>query len=319
MSGTDPGPSSLEPARWAPEDDDWPAHGWRAHSRGGTWALVLVLLALLVLGVGVTQPWNTGDAAPPPVTTATAPDPSTATPTPAATLPGDSASFDEETLGSLLLTRRDVEDALPGAADGVRPTVEPGGLAWGLPDGAAVTPPACTVALTVVGRAPDAYDAQRWENDALDVTQEVVVLDSQQSARDAFRELVTAVDACPRYVLADAPDEAPSGASPSPTAGTGTRRTGWTTEPAIEGRGVYPGIVQEATVDDGEDVRAQYRGYVLVGDALVAWTATALDPRAVEEPSAVLGDPVEVSAVVQERARSAVAAQVATATPAPTG
>ncbi|GAA4627141.1 sensor domain-containing protein [Cellulomonas oligotrophica] len=319
MSGTDPGPSSLEPARGAPEDGEWPAHGWRAHSRGGTWVLVLVLLALLVLGVGVTQPWNTGDAAPPPVTTATAPDPSTGTPTPAATLPGDGASFDEDTLGSLLLTRRDVEGALPGAADGVRRTVEPGDLAWGLPDGAAVTPPACTVALSVVGRAPDAYDAQWWENDALEVTQEVVVLGSQQSARDAFRELVTAVDACPRYVLADAPDEAPQGASPSPTTAAATQRSVWTTEPAIEGRGVYPGIVQEATVDDGDDVRAQYRGYVLVGNALVSWTATALDPEAVEDPPAVLGDPVEVSAVVQERARSAVAAQAATATPAPTG
>ena len=110
------------------------------------------------------------------------------------------------------------------------------------------------------------------------------------AAREAFRALVTTVDACPEY----------SQVNPDVDGAT------WTAEPAIEGQGVYPSIVQEITHSaEGSEVPG-YRGHMLVGNAIVTWTAEALADGDRDAALATLGDAASLSAMVQDRAQAAV-------------
>jgi hypothetical protein len=120
--------------------------------------------------------------------------------------------------------------------------------------------------------------------------QEVLVLPDPAAAREAFRSLVTTVDACPEYQQVNPDVDSPT----------------WKAEPAIEGQGVYPSIVQEILLSaEGSDVPG-YRGHMLVGNTIVTWTAEALTTGDPDQALATLGDAATLSAMVQDRARSAV-------------
>ena len=151
-------------------------------------------------------------------------------------------------------------------------------------------PPECTLAVTVVYTPPSWFDALLWGNDGLSFQQEVLLMPDPAAAREAFAELVTTVDACPEYSQVNLDVD---GAT-------------WTAEPAIEGQGVYPSIVQEITHSaEGSEVPG-YRGHMLVGNAIVTWTAEALADLDREEALATLGDAATLSAMVQDRAQAAV-------------
>ncbi len=305
MPGTDPqhGPRA-DGAAGAPSPDApvAPADGPRSRRPWGRWALVVVLaVAVLVL----VQPWRAGA---PGATPAASPSP-TPTPTPTAAggsspaAPGTATSaagpsaadvvLDATSLPGLLLTRADVQAAVPAARSGVTAGPAAGQTPWGLPAGGAVEPPTCTTAVTVVPGPPVAHDALAWANEDVRVEQDVVLLPDPVAAREAFRALVTTVDVCTEYTVVDA------------TGG----RTRWVTQPAIEGQGLLPEIVQEVTVRTGEDeARARYVGHTLVGNAIVSWTATALDPAVRQNAADVLGTTGEVSMMIEERALAAVRA-----------
>ncbi|QGQ19921.1 hypothetical protein GC089_12710 [Cellulomonas sp. JZ18] len=260
------------------------------------WLLGAVLVALVL---AVVRPWSDAAPAADPTATATPPAPAptaSVTPAPAtspAAPPGADAVFDATTLPRLLLTRGDVESAVPAAEAGVTQGLAPGATPWGLPTGGTVDPPACTTAVTVVAGPPVAHDALAWANEEVRVAQDVVLLPDPATAREAFRTLVTTVDGCTSYTVRDA-------------AGGAVR---WVTQPAIEGQGLLPEIVQEVTVQGGDgEPRARYVGHTLVGNAIVTWTATALDPAAREQASDVLGTTDELSRMVEERALTAVRA-----------
>ena len=120
--------------------------------------------------------------------------------------------------------------------------------------------------------------------------QDVVLLLDAAAARAAFRALVTTVDECPEYaqVTADA---------------DGVR---WDAEPALEGQGVFPAIVRDLTAEVEGDTFHQTIGHVLVGNAILTWTATALDAEDRDTAVTVLGTPVELSEVAERRALAAV-------------
>ncbi|MBO0901015.1 hypothetical protein J1G43_13690 [Cellulomonas sp. zg-ZUI22] len=300
MSGT--APESSDAPRTpsdAPGGGDEPAS--RPGRRTGRWWW-LGVVAVVVVIVLVWRPWVSD---PPAVPVAPSPTAVT-TPTPAASpsaaptvttpapVPGADAVFDETTAASLLATSADLESKVPAAVDGVTRRVEPGTVPWGLPEGSRVDPESCTTAVTVVGTAPTHHDATAWGNEEMTFVEDVVVLLDAAAARASFRALVTVVDECPRYALLDADGG----------------RTTWTAEPALEGQGVFPAIVQEITVRTGEDdeTRQQTTGHVLVGNAIVTWTATALRAEARDDAQAALGTPAELSAMVEQRALSAVRA-----------
>ncbi|MFS0703348.1 sensor domain-containing protein, partial [Cellulomonas sp. 179-A 9B4 NHS] len=267
----------------------------RSRRPWGPWVLAAVLaVAVLVL----VQPWVAGAPVPTPVATASgssAPAPREPTPTAASSAGPSTADvvLDATTLPGLLLTRADVEAAVPAAEPGVSAGPPSGQTPWGLPPGGAVEPATCATAVTVVPGPPVAHDALAWANDEVRVEQDVVLLADPAAAREAFRALVTTVDGCTEYTVVDA-------------AGGRTR---WVTQPAIEGQGLLPEIVQEVTVRTGEDEpRARYVGHALVGNAIVSWTATALDPAARENAADVLGTTGEVSMMIEERVLAAVRA-----------
>ncbi|WP_136520677.1 sensor domain-containing protein [Cellulomonas telluris] len=263
------------------------------------WPWVLGVLALVVV-LAVVRPWGDGTSpSPSPSVTSTGPVPtptptSVAPTTPAASPlapPGADAVFDAATIGTLLLTRGDVEDAVPAAEAGVTQGLAPGVTPWGLPTGGAVDPAECTAAVTVVAAPPVAHDALAWGNEEVQVAQDVVVLPDPAAARAAFAALVTTADQCPTFTVHDA-------------AGGEVR---WVTQPAIEGQGVLPAIVQEVRVQDGDsEPRARYVGHTLVGNAIVTWSATARDPGARERASEVLGATDQLAGAVEERALAAV-------------
>ena len=101
-----------------------------------------------------------------------------------------------------------------------------------------------------------------------------MLLPDPAAAREAFRELVTTVDACPKYSQVNA----------------GVDGATWTAQPAIEGQGVYPSIVQEITLRRGHDAPA-YRGHMLVGNTIVTWTAESRATIDQDAALATLGDP----------------------------
>ncbi|MCC2334794.1 hypothetical protein [Cellulomonas wangsupingiae] len=297
MSGTAPQPSRA-PGTPETDDagDDFPDLRRRG-ARGGWWLLVVVVVAVVVLLV--TQPWA-GDEPVPVPTPSVVPDAPTPETEPsadpsasstAAPAPGAGAVFDAATAPSLFVTATDLENDVPAGA-GVTRSVEPGTSAWGLPAGTSVDPSSCTAAVTVLEAPPSVYDATSWANDELRFQQDVVLLPDAQTAREAFRALVTVVDECPRYALVDA-------------AGDGTT---WTAEPALEGQSVFPAIVQDVTAQTAGDTTQQTTGHVLVGNAILTWTATALTAGDREAARAVVGQPEDLTVMVEERALAAVRA-----------
>ena len=265
-----------------------------------TWWWLALVLVLVVAVVLVFQPWRGGAPDPVSVVTATADDsfaPTTepTAPTPGPTTssvppPGASAVFDATTASTLFATAADLRAGVPGAADGVTRGLEPGANPWGLPSGAAVDPASCTAAVTIVTTPPLHHDATSFYNDVLTYEQDVVLLLDAAAARAAFRALVTTVDECPEY------------AQVTPDA-DGAR---WTAEPALEGQGVFPAIVRDLTVQVEGDTFHQTTGHVLVGNAILTWTATALGAKDRDAATTVLGTPAELSEVAERRALAAV-------------
>lgn len=274
-------------------------------SGGSRWWVVTTFVVLVVVLVAllVAQPWADHETEPLVVPTAS-PSPTnltplnpTPTPTPSATastppVPGEEAVFDDQSAGTLLVRRGDLEATVPAAADGVETGIGIGELEWGLPEGSSVEPERCTTAVTVVPDAPAGFVARSFVNDGLDFLQQVVRLDDAAAAQEAFRELVTTIDGCPTYAQVN----------------PGIDGATWTAQPAIEGQGVYPAVVQEVLHGAEGVEEPSYRGHVLVGNTIVTWTATAVGEGDADELLATLGTPETLSTMVQQRAHDAVLA-----------
>ncbi|MBT0995393.1 sensor domain-containing protein [Cellulomonas sp. DKR-3] len=273
--------------------------GTPAARRSWWWAVVVAAVVVAVLLL-VVQPWGSHETEPVIVPTTASPTP-TAPPTgpaprPSPTptvppVPGEEAEFDDDALHLLFVRQRELQSVVPAAEDGVTAGIRPGELTWGLPQGSSVDPAQCNVAVTVVDATPPGFDARSWGNDAMEFTQTLTRLDDAAQAQEAFRDLVTAVDGCPTYAQVN----------------PGTDGARWAAQPAIEGQGTYPSIVQEV-VHVAEGARTPtYRGHLLVGNVIVSWTAAAVaegDDDAAR--LATLGPPEALSMMVQDRARLAV-------------
>jgi hypothetical protein len=264
----------------------------RGRSHAGWWWLLVAFLAIALVTALVAQPWEPVETEPTPTVTVTVPEPTAAptTQSPSVPPPGSEVLFDATTAPTLFVTSAELLADVPAAEPDVQQLITSGQLPWGLPVGSTVDPLECTVAVTVVATPPAWFDALMWGNDAMSFEQEVAVLPDPPSAREAFRTLVTTVDACPEY----------SQVNPGIDGAT------WTVEPAIEGQGVYPSIVQEITHSaEGSEIPG-YRGHMLVGNTIVTWTAEALGAGDRDAALATLGDAASLSAMVQDRAQSAV-------------
>jgi len=121
--------------------------------------------------------------------------------------------------------------------------------------------------------------------------QEVTLLADPAAARTAFAALVTTVDRCPEYAQVTGPD----------TTGTDTTAT-WTADPAIEGQGLYPSIVQPLRTTAAARDAVGYRGHLLVGNAIVTWTVQTTGASGTDG----LGPVDDLAAIVQDRALAAV-------------
>ena len=249
-------------------------------------------MAIALVTALVAQPWAPVETEPTPTATVTVTEPTAVptTPSPSVPPPGSDAVFDATTAPGLFVTSAELLADVPAAEPEVQQQIASGQLPWGLPTGSTVDPPECTLAVTVVYTPPSWFDALMWGNDDLSFEQEVVLMPDPAAAREAFRALVTTVDACPEY----------SQVNPDIDGAT------WTAEPAIEGQGVYPSIVQEITHSaEGSEIPG-YRGHMLVGNTIVTWTAEALADGDRDAALATLGDAASLSAMVQDRAQAAV-------------
>ena len=206
---------------------------------------------------------------------------------PGPTPPGRDTVFDAATSQALFVTADQISGALPTAVGPIVPSTAPA-PGWGLPTGSAIVPSSCQVARTVVAQPPTAFAVRDWTGGtAFTFRQEVTLLASPVEAQRAFATLVSTVDACASYTIVDA---------------TGSTGTQWVTQPAIEGAGLYPSIVQQLTIQGQSTTRNGYRGHLLVGNAIVTWTASTTDNVS------TLGGSDGLSGVVQDRALAAVQA-----------
>ncbi|AEE46818.1 sensor domain-containing protein [Cellulomonas fimi] len=247
-------------------------------------AVVVIAVVLLVARPWAAEPAPTVTALPPATDVTAVP-----SPTVSVVPPAQDAVFDASTVELLLVTADDVRASVPAARDGIDRT-DGGEVVWGLPPGSSVDPAACTTAVTAVAQPPAAFAARVYANDAVVLSQQAAALPDPASARQAFADLVTTVDACPSYAQVN----------------PGTDGGSWTGAPAIEGQGVYPSIVQDVVhTAEGDDVPA-YRGHMLVGNVIVSWTASALADASPADALATLGDAESLTAMVQHRAQDAV-------------
>ena len=282
MVGTQPPPGPGTPSEGAGNRSRW--WWWSLVLLAGVAAVVLLVLA--PWAEHQTEPTATGSASS--ASDVPAPTPS-AVPPSQVPVPGQDAVFDATTMASLFVTPTDLMADVPAAADGVRPGLTPRGVEWGLPEGATIAPASCATAVTVVPEKPDELDNRSLRNDAFSWDQKVTVLADSAAAGDAFADLVATVDACPTY------------------AQTGPVPTRWVAEPALEGPGAYPSIVQVVTRTSAKVSTPSYHGHMLVGNTIVTWTATALAPGESKDVAlASLGDPTSLNAMVQARAQQAV-------------
>lgn len=258
----------------------------RARRRWWGWGVALVLVvggSLLLRSWGDTgvQPFPTGTQAH-----------TSVLPSAQATASRTARLFDQGSLDALFVTDAELAATLPGAAGGVVQQVHSGELTWGLGEGRSVSPEGCTVAATVVADAPAGFDARTWGNDTVTFSEQVVLLPSVESAVQAFRTLVATVDACPAYELVG-PDATVAGVVASP---------------ATEAQGIYPSLVQRTRLTTGTDVVPSLHGHVLVENVILTWTASAgvgVDDQLLDDR---LGAGEDIDRMVQEQARSAVAA-----------
>ena len=204
---------------------------------------------------------------------------------PGPTPPGQDTVFDAVGAQVLFVATDQIVGALPADVGPVAPSTAPA-PAWGLPEGGAVIPASCRVARTVVDTSPAGYEARDWTGDAMTFRQEVTLLDTTTSAHRAFAALVGTVDACAQYTEVD------------PVTGAGR----WVTQPAVEGEGLYPSIVQPVTFEGPSATTSGYRGHLLVGNAIVTWTVWTTDDVD------ALGPPDGLAGIVQDRALAAVRA-----------
>ncbi|WP_028047691.1 hypothetical protein [Cellulomonas sp. URHE0023] len=284
MSGSaPPSPSSdgTEGSRRRP-----PAHGW--------WWLAVAVGAFALLVLLVAEPWSVETEPIPTAVASPTPSDLPSAPTPSVSVapPGSDAAFDATTSMGLFVTAADLVADVPAAETGVDELVASGQVPWGLPTGTVVEPVTCVLAVTVVAEPPSFYDVRRWGNTAMDFEQEVTVLPDPAAAREAFRELVTTIDACPSYREVT----------------TGVESAFWTAQPAIEGQGVYPSVVLQVDRTSAGSTVPAYQGQMLVGNTIVSWTAQTFSTGTREDGLATLGDPESLSAMVQERAQLAVRA-----------
>lgn len=263
-----------------------------ARRRSPRWWWGVAAIVALLAGVLLIRVWgNGGGSALPSVA-----DSEASLLTPGLSPVAGAPLFDVADLDSLFVTAATLEEAVPAAADGVEEvrTGQPGqgGAGGGLAEGESVAPASCTAAAAVVEAPPVAHDERSWGNARLVFTQEVALLESVAAAEQAFRTLVTVVDACPEYVLLG-----PSG------------ETTVVAAPAIEDQGFFPSLAQAVDVAaPGAEPQAQFRGHLLVGNVIVTWTASvdAGDDPAGERQQ--LGTEAGLDAMMQEQVRAAASA-----------
>lgn len=265
----------------------------RRHRVRWPWWLLGVLLLLAGVSTLAARPWATAEPSPfptPEQTETQRTTPGTLEPSVLPTLV--SPVFTAENATRLFLTRDELEESVPAAADGLTawPVVP---WVWGLPVGSSVEPPSCLVARIVVAQPPTAFDVRGWDDAQVVVRQQVVVLPDEVAAGEAFRTLVATVDACPTYTQID------------PGAGGGT----WTVEPATEAQGRYPSLWQEVRHSAEGRTTAGYQGHLLVGNTIVSWVVESLaDHPDVADARASLGTGSALDGLVQQRVSEAVAA-----------
>jgi hypothetical protein len=272
----------------------------RSHPRAGRrWLLGAIGALVVVVVLLVWRPWAgtpvalptpspdaTGTGASPSPTPDPTPDPSvTSSNLPVPTPPGTDTVFTAAAAQALFVTAEQIAGALPSSVGPIVTSPDPSPT-WGLPPGGAVAPATCLVARTVVAQPPASYEARSWTGTAFTYRQEVTLLTGAVEAHRAFAELVGTVDQCATYTELD------------PTTGFGR----WTTQPAIQGEGLYPSIVQTMTLIGKSATTNGYRGHLLIGNAIVTWTAWT--PNDV----GTLGPPDGLAGIVQDRALAAVRA-----------
>ncbi|GEA89413.1 sensor domain-containing protein [Cellulomonas cellasea] len=256
-------------------------------ARRWPWWVVGVLLVLAGASGVAARPWASAGPLPFPSPSVSAGS-TTAAPTVLPTV--QAPQFDAASAATLLLTREELEEALPGADPLAAWPVLP--WAWGIPEGSRVEPERCTVARTVVSAPPVVYDVRGWDGPSVRVRQEVVVVADQGAAADAFRTLVATVDSCPAYAQVN---QGVDGAS-------------WTGEPATEAQGRFPSLWQEIEhTAEGATVPG-YRGHLLVGNAVVTWNAEVIGGAGRAEVVDLLGEGAALEGIVQRRASEAAAA-----------
>lgn len=284
---------------------------------GRRWWWLVAAAVVLGLVLVVAQPWADVETEPPILPTsppapetssAPVPEPTpSATPSDAATegtapdFTGSDAVFDDASMRRLFVQRVVVQGTVPAASDGLRVRTRPGDVPWGMAEGDTVKPAACTTAVTVVAERPPGFVSRSDEDTDVVFAQSVTRLDDAAAATSAFADLVETVDRCPTYREVDA-------AGPVTT---------YTTEAAVEGQDPFPTIVQEVVVTRPDEVLATYRGYLLVGNTIVSWSAAArhVDPDDVGAALATLGTPEALSAMMQTQALAAVQAVLSPPTP----
>lgn len=266
----------------------------RARPRRRSWPWwVAAVVALVAAAIVTTEPWTAGR--PPAANPSTGPHASvSSTPSPTAvagTRPRPPV-FDATTLATLFVSADDLIGALPAAAPRLVPVATTGPAVWGLPEGSTIEPATCSIVRTVVDRPPAAFDQRSWAGTSVAFVQRVTVLPDVPSAETAFGGLVTAVDACATYT------EVNPGLGSSTTIAS----------PATEAQGAYPSLVQRAEVKTGGSVEPELRGHMLIGNAIVSWTASALASAGSPADAGVLGSGVQIDAMIQDVAARAVSA-----------
>lgn len=262
-----------------------PPHRQRAR-RWGWWVVGVLLLLAGASGVAA-RPWASAEPLPFPSPSVSAGS-TTSAPTVLPTV--QAPELDATTATALLLDRDELEEALPGDEPLSAWPVLP--WAWGMPEGSRIEPERCTTARTVVSTAPLVYEVRGWDGPSVRVRQEVAVVADPDAAADAFRALVATVDSCPEYTQVN---QGVDGAS-------------WSGEPATEAQGRFPSLWQEIEhTAEGATVPG-YRGHLLVGNAIVTWTAEVIGGAGRDELVDRLGEGAALDTLAQRRASEAAAA-----------
>lgn len=260
----------------------------RRASRWPRW-VAGVLLVLAGASAIAARPWASAEPLPFPSPSLSPSAESSAAPSVLPTLL--SPSFDATSAVDLFLTRAELEEALPAPGALTAWPVLP--WAWGVPEGSRVEPERCTVARTVVAGPPVVYDVRGWDGASVRIRQEVHVLPDQNTAGDAFRTLVATVDSCPEYAQLD---QGVDGAS-------------WAGAPATEAQGRFPSLWQETRHTAEGNVTPGYRGHLLVGNAIVTWTAEVVGGAGRSDVVDRVGEGAAFEELVQRRAVEAAAAR----------